>query len=428
MFQSWGTFTTNRPGAFNAQQRGFLSGGSLSVRVYRRPLPPLVTFSSPRFNVGCNGIDVYLGAFSYAGAQRYIQLLQQLGMSVVSGFAFQIAMKVLCESCADVLNKLENAIRQLNALANIQPCQTSISQLKNQGKQFLDAVNSTVESVGVATGVIKDPLDRRDERGNKTVAEGIAELASRDDTRMTANLVWDTLRRAGVDRDTAHLIMSTTGTAVVDQNGYMLYPPSLDLDTLVDTHPGQPVTLITCPDDQCLEPNSSTRQWLVTGFKERVNLGMSGLADAIYNHGPLTNEQEELIRLAPTPILQKLEERSVAPQKMEWYTQQNTEIIAIRMALAWVRYAVDEAIRKSLDISRVYPNIYLPAENLSTFRKSTREYLRDAENRAAIRLEVLNVISEETEHGPQTSQGASIHQLKQLNRPANLNPTIQAGR
>ena len=51
-------------------------------------------------SVGCQGIDVYLGSFSYGKLDRYVQLLQQIGTGAVLGYAFQLAMKAICEDCA----------------------------------------------------------------------------------------------------------------------------------------------------------------------------------------------------------------------------------------------------------------------------------------------------------------------------------------
>ena len=121
MFTSWGVGITSPPGAYESQSRGYFSGGGVSVRLWQDPMR-LWSIAPPRLSVGCQGIDVYLGSFSYGKLDRYVQLLQQIGTGAVLGYAFQLAMKAICEDCADVLNKIEAAARALNAAGRIQPC------------------------------------------------------------------------------------------------------------------------------------------------------------------------------------------------------------------------------------------------------------------------------------------------------------------
>lgn len=434
LFTSWGTYTTNTPGVYDAQRRGYLSGGNFNVRVYRRPLPPLVGFSPPRFSAGCNGADVYLGAMSYAKADRYVQLLQQLGMSVVAGYAFQIAMKELCETCKSVLDNLENAIRNVNALVNLQPCQASLAQMQNQLDKTVSAVSDTWEATKTAAGEIGDKLEGRDQRGSKSIADAVAELAGSDSTRLTINLVWDALMTAGLDAESATLIMSTTGTIVMGADGLPeIFEGHLDFDALVDAVPGQTVTLLRCQGasfgrGECLTVDAAD-DTTVTGFGPRVRDAMVGIGDKLRAHAtPLTDEEKAMVKLAPVPLYRRLADQSTSPDQMAGFITQHADTIGVKMAAWWVQWAVREALRQSYQVNKIYPKAMLPEPMLDRFREMVRERGRQADAEANRRLLSAQRLVREDGASPQTAQGGGGGVLKQLQRRSGAAPSIQAGR
>ncbi|MEW6542479.1 MAG: conjugal transfer protein TraH [Nitrospirota bacterium] len=413
MFQSWGISggaTVNQGGAYQSQQRGFLSGGSVSVRVYRRPLPPLVSFSRPRFNVGCNGIDVYLGAFSYAKLDRFVQMLQQLGMGVVAGYAFKLAMKELCETCSNVMDNLESAIRSLNALTNLQPCQASVRQIENTGKKIMNAGSELWDSIKAAEGELSDRLEGK---GKKPDADKLADMNKNDETRVSFNLVHDPLKKAGVDDDTIRLIMSATGTLTVNNNGTPKWVgATLSLDQLVDLRPGDSATILMCGDESCLTVDEvEIPPGDITGLGKRVRDAMESIADKLVNRTvELTTEERKMVEMSPLPFMVKLRQQSVERKTMAGYIERNAEVVSVEMARKWIEFAVHEALKTLDSLKELHPNAALSPE----MERNAREALQarvwmasaDADNRlqrltAAMPVEVID---------PHSSRGKAVHE------------------
>ena len=71
MFTRWGgRVNVTTPGAYEAQTRGFLVGGSISARVPRDTLQPFA-IKSPYIKAGCGGIDIFGGSFSFINADSF---------------------------------------------------------------------------------------------------------------------------------------------------------------------------------------------------------------------------------------------------------------------------------------------------------------------------------------------------------------------
>ena len=108
--------------SYEGQERGYLMGGSASVR-FDQYEQPLISLTSPSLKVGCGGIDLIMGGFSYLNFEYLVQKFQSI-LSAAPAFAFQIALKTLCEGCADVLASLDSLVNQINNL-NVNSCQAS---------------------------------------------------------------------------------------------------------------------------------------------------------------------------------------------------------------------------------------------------------------------------------------------------------------
>jgi len=125
------------PKAYQGQERGYYVGGSASVR-WNMQDPPLVSFTAPRLKVGCSGIDIVWGGFSYLDFKHLVQKLQVI-LSAAPAFAFKIALKTLCEACDNVITALENIADIINQL-NVDSCQAAKAIGTFIGTEFAKAV------------------------------------------------------------------------------------------------------------------------------------------------------------------------------------------------------------------------------------------------------------------------------------------------
>lgn len=134
--------------SYEGQERGYLMGGSASVR-FDQYEQPLISLTSPSLKVGCGGIDLIMGGFSYLNFEYLVQKFQSI-LSAAPAFAFQIALKTLCEGCADVLASLDSLVNQINNL-NVNSCQASKAIGAWGGQKLAQAIGNSVSTGGASS-------------------------------------------------------------------------------------------------------------------------------------------------------------------------------------------------------------------------------------------------------------------------------------
>lgn len=110
------------PSYIEAGRRGYLSFGSVSTRTLMTT-DRLVTFTPPSVNFGCGGIDIFLGGFSFLDFDYLVDKLQRI-ISAAPAFAFEYALRSICEQCGTIIDALENTQDLLNSL-QLSDCQAS---------------------------------------------------------------------------------------------------------------------------------------------------------------------------------------------------------------------------------------------------------------------------------------------------------------
>jgi conjugative transfer pilus assembly protein TraH len=106
--------TTTAPNYFAGQQRGYYSGGSFNTRWPNHNDYP-VTVEAPRIKSGCGGIDIFLGGFSFMNSDYLVSKLQSI-LENSASVAFDLALKTLCEQCANTIKNFEALSDKLNSM------------------------------------------------------------------------------------------------------------------------------------------------------------------------------------------------------------------------------------------------------------------------------------------------------------------------
>ena len=114
--------TTTAPNYLQGQQRGYYSAGSFSARWPNTATYP-ITVESPRVKGGCGGIDLFMGGFSFMDSSYLVNKLQGI-LSGAASVAFDMALKTLCEQCANTIKNFEALSDQLNSM-QIDDCAAS---------------------------------------------------------------------------------------------------------------------------------------------------------------------------------------------------------------------------------------------------------------------------------------------------------------
>ncbi|WP_131784109.1 conjugal transfer protein TraH [Legionella gresilensis] len=221
------------PAAFESQAAGFFGGGSLYARNQVRQYQ-LVQLDLPSYRAGCGGIDLFTGSMSFLSEQKLVDL----GKSVMTN-AGAYAVDVMLASTVPELKQVRDYLQQLEQMANqasINSCQLSQNMVggiwpktaesqqkicKDQaamGKEglFSDYVKARMACSGNGFDTVMDKASKDPERKKQVV--------------LNKNLVWSLLKTKSFlnsDRELAEMVMSLTGTLIIDKDGKVTNVPSL---------------------------------------------------------------------------------------------------------------------------------------------------------------------------------------------------------
>lgn len=280
----------SRPGVFETQRRGVLSGGSMYVR---SPImnTDLINFQAPSFKAGCGGVDFFGGSFSFVNADQFVQLLRTVAANS-KGYAFQIALNIACPDCSAWINSLQSKIQQLNeALGN--SCQLAQGLVNDVASAFGAKRQNEYTAVGTITGIFDDWFGSKNNPDGTDTAKQVDEKGGEKTKRIVGNIVWDALKKGNVkswivdagDEVTEYgILMAVTGTIVIPKstddtanpdtgntNNPRYYP---DLITYKELLNGGNLQVYKCNDNDCLEPAKETVK--VTGMVQRVREAFKG--------------------------------------------------------------------------------------------------------------------------------------------------------
>ncbi|MDD3834828.1 MAG: conjugal transfer protein TraH, partial [Sulfurimonas sp.] len=84
-------------GYYQTQTRGIYTLGSQTIK-FREVGGAITPFhlDPPRFNVGCGGIDIAMGGFSYLNPEFIIEKLKAIS-AAAPAFVYQMAISALCK-------------------------------------------------------------------------------------------------------------------------------------------------------------------------------------------------------------------------------------------------------------------------------------------------------------------------------------------
>jgi conjugative transfer pilus assembly protein TraH len=140
---------------FSSQTRGYYTFGHTRIRW--EPPSEIRPFSAtaPNVNVGCNGIDITLGGFSYIDGEELVKKLKKMSGAAAS-FFFEAALSTLCKDCLTILNKLEDFANAINSI-NFDSCAAANAIGTHMGRKFGELLNSGKNSNEAADEVKENP-------------------------------------------------------------------------------------------------------------------------------------------------------------------------------------------------------------------------------------------------------------------------------
>lgn len=147
------------PGVHESNRRTVISGGSLSVKLQSGRVDAF-GFRAPSISVGCGGIDAFFGAFSMVSKEVVVQALRAI-VSGVLQYAFRVALKVLCQSCEQIMGTISDALAKANQYLG-DMCNATNMFLETNVGQVDDVANKIRSQMGLnASGGSDDAADAK---------------------------------------------------------------------------------------------------------------------------------------------------------------------------------------------------------------------------------------------------------------------------
>ena len=308
-------FVTTGTGAqsIDTQRLKGVYGGSMSLRPVGRGIN-IVQFAAPRIDAGCGGIDIFFGSFSFINGAQFEQLIRSIAANAV-GFAIKAAIQGMCDPCAAIIGKLEDAVRELNSLAK-NSCATANAMFSEEGREkLMESARKIGENVSTAMSLTSDWLagvnKSHGEKSTKTASAGGNAVAANNNPHY-GNLVYraakesmsngtNTLSAFFSQQQVTEIVMSLYGTTIVapptntgqpcpagvspercDQLPEKYGPTIYQWDQLFSPkkHSDSGVKILGCLDSECSKVKAtelSLSAW--GGVEEFVNLALFGVTE-----------------------------------------------------------------------------------------------------------------------------------------------------
>lgn len=303
--------TSVSSGGYQNQQRGFYSAGGFSGR-YRMTNDFLVTASPPRLEVGCGGIDLFSGGFTYLDPEYIVEKFERI-IQASPAFAFDLAMTQYCQVCKDSMNTLTAITDQLNSI-QLNDCRmskrlvTAVAEDKNVAQELWA---EAAGNFSITEALKKNPQDFQDQ---VRASNG----AAPDDTQATLQDCPDLFRRIFVNGS----VMQNAAT----EAGLGAFAPvmrGLIGDARVTYNSAQRLyqvdTFWFCPSNALVQPDSfvtgtvdqmsSTGTCSASGMApviEVVHARLDAIATKLRTPGGaagLTPEERAFVERSPFPLL-----------------------------------------------------------------------------------------------------------------------------
>lgn len=318
-FDSMSGFTnTTPPSSYKGQTlNGYSAGGFYArtpVKTYQ-----LGSMTPPSLDIGCGGIDLTAGAFSFINKQALIGLFQNIGTSL--SYAFLLAIQSSMPDMANLFKNLQDVANKVNAM-QVNSCQMTKGIPFVEGADLSDNMSKVFTHIaGEKTNIFSDAFDSlkklaTDPIGRKQVAD--AESAAHPQNAnlfSPGNVVWEALKNVqGLDDQDRQLLMSLTGTIIIsapsgvgvnsNASKWDYIPPTgIKVDDFIGDGAlaTANVTVFQCVDmDKCL--TYTTPQLPITPFVGKVSKAVDALKEQLVARGAQNINNFKLVDAAEVPV------------------------------------------------------------------------------------------------------------------------------
>ncbi len=218
---------------FESQAAGFYGGGSLFART-RVSRYQLVSLDLPSYAGGCNGIDLFTGSLSFLSHEKLVDLGKQV-MTSSGAYAVDVMLATTVPELKQVRDYLQTMAQKINQMSvnSCELAQNFVGGMFPKTAASQDKICKDQAMMG-KTGVMSDYVSARMKCSGSGHDE-IMEKASKDESQkkqvvLNKNIVWSIVQNSAFlngDVELAEMVMSLTGTLIINQQGKVTVVPSL---------------------------------------------------------------------------------------------------------------------------------------------------------------------------------------------------------
>lgn len=216
-----GTLNVTSPGVANSQMGNHFAGGSLSVRTPSLNVTP-VKMTLPSFGGGgCNGIDVFAGAFTMISSDQLVALGKAIASNAAT-FAFDLAVSTLSPAIANAYKQLRDLANKINQM-QINSCEQGAAIVANlwPGEANASMQRKVCQTIGKNNGYFTDSAAAKYECDNKNKTPQLANQARnspeyQDMFKDNQNSTWKAIEQSNIftDSELKNLTLTLVGTVI----------------------------------------------------------------------------------------------------------------------------------------------------------------------------------------------------------------------
>jgi conjugative transfer pilus assembly protein TraH len=249
-------------GAFKGQAAGGYTLGSISIRNSTRSYSPIMA-QAPGIRMGCGGIDLFTGSFSFISSQELVKAFRNIG-NAMGSYAVMMALESACPMCKKQVDLLQRIANEANRW-NINSCETAAGVVGGLWPRTETAQRHVCTTAAGPGGIFNDFAAARQNCGaggesqkvfneirkaseKRSAGTGLSEkekklVAFEDMLLDKGNLAWMILNKTGFIKESgdamAEMVMSLSGSLILEQVGdssvWRLLPSKAGDDILLNT-------------------------------------------------------------------------------------------------------------------------------------------------------------------------------------------------
>lgn len=415
---------TTSPNAYQGQQAGYYTGGSLFARNSVRDVQ-IAEIDLPSYRSGCGGIDLFTGGFSFINSQNLVSSMKNI-LNNTAGYAFNLALESATPEIANAMKYMNTLASDVNRM-NINSCETAAGLVGSVWPKTHEAQQQVCQDIRGSNGLATDYAQARMDcstGGQMNSTLNNAPSPYNNLVLNNGNVAWKALMQNGFlqnDTDLAQFFMSLSGTIIINNTGnsdtsnqqYKVLPSLAgDQSLLKALLHGGPAKIYQCDDtstDGCLNPSIQTVVISVNnGLETQVANLLNDMVDKIYSDQPLSSEEIGLLNATRLPVYKMLNvQAAFAGDKSVLDISDYADVIATDILFQYLDESL--SVIRTSSASLQYPDVIM-----SQFMKGidqARSNVQETEKSAYAQVNMAAQLIEQTQSLEQMLAGSLSAQL-----------------